>query len=90
MFESTADNTLGVREGTLTSSYTSPHPLNTLLPRTNSYVFGDYNGSGKMFSNAASIRSLASIGMGSTDGRKMIVRRVPHTPAELLSIISPP
>ncbi|XP_055315143.1 sodium- and chloride-dependent GABA transporter ine isoform X3 [Sitodiplosis mosellana] len=76
----------------LTTSYTSPQPLHTLLslPRTNSFVFGDCNGSGKLFSDATSIRSLASIGMGSTDGRKMIIRRVPNTPAELLSIVSPP
>lgn len=63
--------------------------LQFLLPRSESYVFND-GGSGKLFSDAASIRSLASIGVGSTDGRKMIIRRVPHSPAELLSIVNPP
>lgn len=35
------------------------------------------------------IRSLAAIGMGSTDGKKMIIRRVPTSPAELFNIINP-
>lgn len=83
-------NSLSTSPGTLTSSATSPQPLHTLLQRNNSYIFNDCNGSGKMFSDAISIRSLASIGMGSTDGRKMIIRRVPNTPQELLSIVSPP
>lgn len=66
-----------------------PSNLQFLLPRSESYVFND-GGSGKLFSDAASIRSLASIGVGSTDGRKMIIRRVPNSPAELLSIVNPP
>lgn len=33
-----------------------------------------------------SVRSLASIGMGSTDGRKLTIRKVPTTPTELLNI----
>lgn len=83
-------SSLNTSPGTLTSSATSPQPLHTLLHLNNSYVFSDSNGSGKMYSDAISIRSLASIGMGSTDGRKMIIRRVPNTPAELLSIVNPP
>lgn len=83
-------SSLNTSPGTLTSSATSPQPLHTLLQLNNSYIFSDSNGSGKMYSDAISIRSLASIGMGSTDGRKMIIRRVPNTPAELLSIVNPP
>jgi solute carrier family 6 GABA transporter-like protein 6/8/11/12/13 len=45
------------------------------------------------FSEAAShisVRSLASIGMGSTDGRKVTIRRVPTTPTELFNIVQSP
>nr|CAD7457653.1 unnamed protein product [Timema tahoe] len=35
-----------------------------------------------------SMRSLASIGMGSTDGRKVTIRRVPTSPSELLNIVT--
>ncbi|XP_049823175.1 sodium- and chloride-dependent GABA transporter ine-like isoform X2 [Aethina tumida] len=44
----------------------------------------------KPFSDAASVRSWASVGMGSTDGKKMIVRRVPTSPVELFNIVNPP
>nr|CAD7200631.1 unnamed protein product [Timema douglasi] len=37
-----------------------------------------------------SMRSLASIGMGSTDGRKVTIRRVPTSPSELLNIVTLP
>lgn len=59
------------------------------LVRSGSYIFSD-SGSTRMFSDASSIRSLASIGMGSTDGRRMMIRKVPNSPSELLSYISPP
>lgn len=62
--------------------------LPAAIGRTSSFVFTDM-GSGKLISDATSIRSLASIGIGSTDGRKMIVRRVPTSPSELLSIMNP-
>lgn len=63
-----------------------PHPIT----RTGSYIFSD-NGSSKMFSSdVMSMRSLASIGMGSTDGKKMVIRRVPTSPTELLSIMNQP
>lgn len=45
------------------------------------------------FSEAAShisLRSLASIGMGSTDGRKVTIRRVPTSPTELFNIVQSP
>lgn len=44
----------------------------------------------KYSSDAISIRSWASVGMGSTDGRKMIVRRVPTSTVELFNIVNPP
>lgn len=44
----------------------------------------------KPYSDAASVRSWASVGMGSTDGKKMIVRRVPTSPVELFNIVNPP
>jgi hypothetical protein len=37
-----------------------------------------------------SARSLPSIGMGSTDGRKVTIRRVPTSPTELFNIVSAP
>lgn len=40
--------------------------------------------------DAASLRSWASVVMGSTDGKKMIVRRVPTSPVELFNIVNPP
>ncbi|XP_050546468.1 sodium- and chloride-dependent GABA transporter ine isoform X2 [Daktulosphaira vitifoliae] len=36
-----------------------------------------------------SVRSLASIGMGSTDGRKLTITKVPTSPAELLNLANP-
>jgi hypothetical protein len=45
------------------------------------------------FSEAAShisVRSLASIGMGSTDGRKVTIRRVPTSPIELFNVVQSP
>jgi hypothetical protein len=45
------------------------------------------------FSEAAShisVRSLASIGMGSTDGRKVTIRRVPTSPTELFNVVQTP
>jgi solute carrier family 6 (neurotransmitter transporter, taurine) member 6 len=55
----------------------------------NSLILND-SGSTRLFSHASSVKSLASIGMGSTDGRKMVIRRVPNSPSELLSYINPP
>ena len=37
-----------------------------------------------------SVRSLASVGMGSTDGRKVTIRRVPTSPIELFNIVNSP
>lgn len=45
---------------------------------------------GRPFPDSVSIRSLASIGMGSSDGRKLTIRRVPTSPSELLNMVHPP
>ncbi|XP_043274241.1 sodium- and chloride-dependent GABA transporter ine [Venturia canescens] len=42
------------------------------------------------FTDSVSIRSLASIGLGSSDGRKLTIRRVPTSPSELLNMVHPP
>ncbi|XP_046826895.1 sodium- and chloride-dependent GABA transporter ine isoform X1 [Vespa crabro] len=56
-----------------------------------SIVFSDGNGQvGRPFTDSVSIRSLASIGMGSSDGRKLTIRRVPTSPSELLNLVHPP
>lgn len=65
------------------------HHMHRSIPRNGSYVFSDC-GSTKIYSDAASLRSIASIGMGSTDGKKMVIRRVPTSPTELLTIINQP
>ncbi|XP_035905556.1 sodium- and chloride-dependent GABA transporter ine isoform X1 [Anopheles stephensi] len=62
----------------------------TTIVRSGSYIFSDVGGTPRLFSDATSIRSLASIGMGSTDGRRMVIRRVPNSPNELLTMINPP
>lgn len=46
--------------------------------------------SGTNHYGAPSIRSLASIGMGCTDGRKLVIRRVPTSPTELFHLVRPP
>lgn len=57
-----------------------------------SVVFSDGNGQTyvRPFPESVSIRSLASIGMGSSDGRKLTIRRVPTSPSELLNMVHPP
>lgn len=44
----------------------------------------------RTFPDTISIRSLASIGLGSSDGRKLTIRRVPTSPSELFNVIHPP
>lgn len=60
------------------------------LTRTGSAVFSDSGSQYSKFPDALSMRSLASIGMGSTDGRRMVIRRVPTSPNELLNLVNPP
>ena len=56
-----------------------------------SIVFSDaHSQSARPFPDSVSIRSLASIGMGSSDGRKLTIRRVPTSPSELLNMVHPP
>ncbi|CAK9826613.1 Sodium- and chloride-dependent GABA transporter ine [Anthophora retusa] len=57
-----------------------------------SIVFSEGNGQTHVrpFPDSVSIRSLASIGMGSSDGRKLTIRRVPTSPSELLNLVHPP
>ncbi|CAL7933815.1 unnamed protein product [Xylocopa violacea] len=57
-----------------------------------SIVFSDGHGQAHVrpFPDSVSIRSLASIGMGSSDGRKLTIRRVPTSPSELLNMVHPP
>lgn len=52
-----------------------------------SFTFPDPNA--RPLSHVVSVRSLASIGMGSTDGKKLTIRRVPTSPTELLNIADP-
>lgn len=83
-----------LRKGDASITFSSPNMLKSNpnlqhLARSGSYVFNE-GGSTKLFSDATSIRSLVSIGMGSTDGRKMVIRKVPNSPTELLNYINPP
>lgn len=82
-----------LRTGDPSLTFSSPNvlmaPQLAHLARSGSYVFSD-SGSTRLFSDASSVRSLASIGMGSTDGKRMVIRKVPNSPSELLSYISPP
>ncbi|XP_020283660.1 sodium- and chloride-dependent GABA transporter ine isoform X1 [Pseudomyrmex gracilis] len=57
-----------------------------------SVLYADANGVGqtRLFSDTVSIRSVASIGLGSSDGRKLTIRRVPTSPTELLNVVHPP
>ncbi|XP_018302734.1 sodium- and chloride-dependent GABA transporter ine [Mycetomoellerius zeteki] len=54
-------------------------------------LYTENNGSqARSFPDTISIRSLASIGLGSSDGRKLTIRRVPTSPSELLNVVHPP
>lgn len=57
-----------------------------------SIVFSDGNGQTHVrpLPDSVSIRSLASIGMGSSNGRKLTIRRVLTSPSELLNMVHPP
>uniref|UniRef100_A0A336MKM0 CSON000664 protein n=1 Tax=Culicoides sonorensis TaxID=179676 RepID=A0A336MKM0_CULSO len=68
---------------------TNSQKVYPLLLRTGSYMFQEDGGGTKLVADANSIRSLTSIGMGCTDGRKMIVKRVPNSPSELLGFVQP-
>ncbi|XP_030382880.1 sodium- and chloride-dependent GABA transporter ine isoform X2 [Scaptodrosophila lebanonensis] len=58
------------------------------LSASSSYQFHDLAGN-QIYSDVTSVRSLASIGIGSTDGRKLVIRRVPTTANELFDMVNP-
>lgn len=61
------------------------------LPPTWAVMYTDTNGSqARSFPDTISIKSLASIGLGSSDGRKLTIRRVPTSPSELFNVVHPP
>ncbi|XP_046475469.1 sodium- and chloride-dependent GABA transporter ine isoform X2 [Neodiprion pinetum] len=77
----------------LKSTAADDHHQHNHHPATSwaSIIFSDAaSQSGKPFPDSVSIRSLASIGMGSSDGRKLTIRRVPTSPSELLNMVHPP
>lgn len=82
-----------LRTGDPSLAFSSPNMLMAPnlqhLVRSGSYVFSE-GVPAKLLTDASSIRSLVSIGMGSTDGRKMFIRKVPNSPTELLNYINPP
>lgn len=53
-----------------------------LSPTWNAFAFSDP-------SAQLTVQSIASIGMGSTDGRKLYLRRVPTTASELMNFVNP-
>ncbi|ALC38115.1 ine [Drosophila busckii] len=55
--------------------------------RGSSYNFHELGN--QIYSDVTSVRSLASIGIGSTDGRKLVIRRVPTTANELFDMVNP-
>ncbi|XP_011707804.1 PREDICTED: sodium- and chloride-dependent GABA transporter ine [Wasmannia auropunctata] len=62
-----------------------------LSPAWASVLYTETNGSQtRSYPDTISIRSLASIGLGSSDGRKLTIRRVPTSPSELLNVVHPP
>lgn len=78
----------------ITAYLSDPNDLtiNSLIPPdgdSSSYLFRD-SAANQIYSDVTSVRSLASIGIGSTDGRKLVIKRVPQTPTELLNIVNPP
>lgn len=92
-----------VLSGPQLTTYPEPHqrtigassPISPISPqilhlaRSGSYIFNE-TGSTRLFTDATSVRSLASFGLGSTDGRRMYIRKVPNSPAELMHILNPP
>ncbi|XP_028156887.1 sodium- and chloride-dependent GABA transporter ine isoform X1 [Ostrinia furnacalis] len=60
-----------------------------LRPYDQVNIYPEGSDSGTQY-GAQSVRSLASIGMGCTDGRKMVIKRVPTSPTELFHLVRPP
>lgn len=61
------------------------------LPSSEAYIGPTESdtASQKLYCDVSS-KSWTSVGMGSTDGKKMIVRKIPATPGELFNIVTPP
>lgn len=59
-----------------------------LLKQNHRNYDDDTNISNKIYSDVKSVRTLASIAIGSTDGRNIIIKRVPNTPNELFSMVN--
>ncbi|XP_049858536.1 sodium- and chloride-dependent GABA transporter ine isoform X3 [Schistocerca gregaria] len=71
---------LPAQAAALPGSPPPPPPPSAPVAWRSSYCFSD---------DAASRASLATISMGSTDGRRVVVRRVPTSPSDLLNIVQP-
>ncbi|XP_050321100.1 sodium- and chloride-dependent GABA transporter ine isoform X1 [Bactrocera neohumeralis] len=69
--------------------YLRPSHSGKDLSASSSFIYGDHVAN-QIYSDVTSVRSLASIGIGSTDGRRLVIRRVPHTPHELFNMVHPP
>ncbi|CAD6999669.1 unnamed protein product [Ceratitis capitata] len=69
--------------------YLRPSHSGKDLSASSSFIFRDQVAN-QIYSDVTSVRSLASIGIGSTDGRRLVIRRVPHTPHELFNMVHPP
>lgn len=76
-----------LRDVTTASGATSAR---SLRPYEHVTPYPEGSESGTTQYGAPSVRSLASIGMGCTDGRKMVIRRVPTSPTELFHLVRPP
>lgn len=75
--------------GGASSPITPLSPQLLHLARSGSYIFNE-TGSTRLFTDSQSVRSLASFGLGSTDGKRLYIRKVPNSPAELMHILNPP
>lgn len=78
------------RPGGVLSTHEDGSHASTLNGKSPQSFNSSSNESQKMNSDEVSIRSLASIGMGSTDGRRMVIRKVPQSPEQLLNFVNPP
>ncbi|XP_002064575.3 sodium- and chloride-dependent GABA transporter ine isoform X1 [Drosophila willistoni] len=78
--------------GAVTAASSSLHPTHNPLymqPQVASLSGSSYQFHDQIYSDVTSVRSLASIGIGSTDGRKLVIRRVPTTANELFDMVNP-
>lgn len=84
-------NVRSLRAFSMDENYQHCPCCHQLSPTWASVLYTEANGSqARSFPDTVSIKSLASIGLGSSDGRKLTIRRVPTSPSELLNVIHPP